>query len=58
MHQLIQLRGINNLTIIELAMYVCMYVCMYVSHVLDTQILERLASPSRKSQVMFVSAFS
>ena len=37
---------------------VCMYVCMYVSHVLDRQLLERLASPSPKSQVMFASALS
>ena len=39
-------------------MYVCMYVCMYVSHVLDRQLLERLALPSPRSQVMFASAFS
>ena len=30
-------------------MYVCMYVCMYVSHVLDRKLLERLMSPSPKS---------
>ena len=42
-----------NLTIIELAMYVC----MYVSHVLDRKLLERLMSPSPKSQAMFASAF-
>ena len=35
-----------------------MYVCMYVSHVLDRKLLERLMSPSPKSQVMFASAFS
>ena len=29
-----------------------MYVCMYVSHVLDRKLLERLMSPSPKSQVM------
>ena len=39
-------------------MYVCMFVCMYVSHVLDRKLLERLMSPSPKSQVMFASAFS
>ena len=39
-------------------MYVCMYVGMYVSHVLDRQVLERLMSPSPKSQVMVASAFS
>ena len=39
----------TNLTIIELAMYVC----MYVSHVLNRKLLERLMSPSLKSQVMF-----
>ena len=33
-------------------------VCMCVSHVLDRQLLERLMSPSPKSQVMFASAFS
>ena len=38
------------LNIIELA--------MYVSHVLDRKLLERLMSPSPKSQVMFASAFS
>ena len=43
-----------HLPIIELAMYVC----MYVSHVLDRKLLERLMSPSPKSQVMFASAFS
>ena len=37
---------------------VYMYVCMYVSHVLDRKLLERLMSPSPKSQVMFASAFS
>ena len=42
------------LPIIELAMYVC----VYVSHVLDRKLLERLMSPSPKSQVMFASAFS
>ena len=42
------------LPIIELAMCVC----MYVSHVLDRKLLERLMSPSPKSQVMFASAFS
>ena len=47
-----------SLPIIELAMYVCMYVCMYVSHVLARKLLERLMSPSPKSQVMFASAFS
>ena len=31
---------------------------MYVSHVLDRKLLERLMSPSPKSQVMFASAFS
>ena len=31
---------------------------MYVSRVLDMQLLERLMSPSLKSQVMFASAFS
>ena len=41
---------IENLNIIELA--------MYVSHVLDRKLLERLMSPSPKSQVMFASAFS
>ena len=35
-----------------------MYVCLYVSHVLDRKLLERLMSPSPKSQVMFTSAFS
>ena len=38
------------LTIIELA--------MYVSHVLDRKLLERLMSPSPKSQVMSASALS
>ena len=33
-------------------------VCVYVSHVLDRKLLERLMSPSPKSQVMFASAFS
>ena len=33
-------------------------VCMYVSHVLDRKLLERLMSPSPKSQVMFAPAFS
>ena len=33
-------------------MYVCMCVCMYVSHVLDRKLLERLMSPSPKSQVI------
>ena len=33
-------------------------VCMYVSHVLDRKLLERLMSPSPKSQVMFASALS
>ena len=33
-------------------------ICMYVSHVLDRKLLERLMSPSPKSQVMFASAFS
>ena len=37
---------------------VCMCVCMYVSHVLDRKLLQRLMSPSPKSQVMFASAFS
>ena len=37
---------------------VCMCVCVYVSHVLDRKLLERLMSPSPKSQVMFASAFS
>ena len=32
--------------------------CMNVSHVLDRNLLERLMSPSLKSQVMFASAFS
>ena len=40
----------DYLPIIELA--------MYVSHVLDRKLLERLMSPSPKSQVMFASAFS
>ena len=40
----------DYLTIIELA--------MYVSHVLDRELLERLMSPSPKSQVMSASAFS
>ena len=31
---------------------------MYASHVLDRKLLERLMSPSPKSQVMFASAFS
>ena len=31
---------------------------MYVSHVLDRKLLERLMSPSPKSQVMFAPAFS
>ena len=44
----------GHLPIIELAMCVC----MYVSHVLDRKLLERLMSPSPKSQVMFASAFS
>ena len=44
----------HYLPIIELAMYVC----MYVSHVLDRKLLERLMSPSPKSQVMFAPAFS
>ena len=35
-----------------------MYVCMYVSHVLDRKLLERLMSPSPKSQIMFAPAFS
>ena len=35
-----------------------MYVCVYVSHVLDRKLLERLMSPSPKSQVMFAPAFS
>ena len=35
-----------------------MCVCMYVSHVLDRKLLERLMSPSPKSQVMFTPAFS
>ena len=35
-----------------------MYVCVYVAHVLDRKLLERLMSPSPKSQVMFASAFS
>ena len=48
----------TNLPIIELAMCVCMCVCMYVSHVLDRKLLERLMSPSPKSQVMFAPAFS
>ena len=43
-------RDPEHLTIIELA--------MYVSHVLDRKLLERLMSPSPKSQVMFGSAFS
>ena len=43
------------LPIIELAMW---RVCMYVSHVLDRKLLERLMSPSPKSQVMFAPAFS
>ena len=43
------------LPIIELAIW---RVCMYVSHVLDRKLLERLMSPSPKSQVMFVPAFS
>ena len=48
-----------HLPIIELAMCVlCMCVCMYVSHVLDRKLLERLMSPSPKSQVMFAPAFS
>ena len=34
------------------------YVCMYVSHVLDRKLLQRLMSPSPKSQVMFAPAFS
>ena len=37
---------------------VCMYVCMYHIHVLDRKLLERLMSPSPKSQVMLTSAFS
>ena len=45
---------VGHLPIIELAMYVC----VYVSHVLDRKLLERLMSPSPKSQVMFASAFS
>ena len=32
--------------------------CTYVSHVLDRKLLERLMSPSPKSQVMFAPAFS
>ena len=44
-----------NLPIIELAMWLAR---MYVSHVLDRKLLERLMSPSPKSQVMFAQAFS
>ena len=33
-------------------------VCMCVSHVIDRKLLERLMSPSPKSQVMFAPAFS
>ncbi len=46
---------LGHLPIIELAMW---RVCMYVSHVLDRKLLERLMSPSPKSQVMFAPAFS
>ncbi len=35
-----------------------MCMCMYVLHVLDRKLLERLMSPSPKSQVMFAPAFS
>ena len=48
------IRLLIHLPIIELAM--CL--CVYVSHVLDRKLLERLVSPSPKSQVMFASAFS
>ena len=44
-----------HLPIIELAMWLAR---MYVSHVLDRKLLERLMSPSPKSQVMFAPAFS
>ena len=40
-------------SIIELAMWLAR---MYVSHVLDRKLLERLMSPSPKSQVMFAPA--
>ena len=53
-NQYFQENGEYNLPIIELAMYVC----VYVSHVLDRKLLERLMSPSQKSQVMFAPAFS
>ena len=36
----------------------CSRACMYVSHVLDRKLVERLMSPSPKSQVMFASTFS
>ena len=41
----------SYLNIIELTMYVCGWPC-------GNRLLERLMSPSQKSQVMFASAFS
>ena len=50
-----QIKQNINLPIIELAMWLAR---RYVSHVLDRKLLERLMSPSPKSQVMFAPAFS
>ena len=44
--------ALENLTIIELAMYVCLWTCVWLATP------KWLMSPSPKSQVMFASAFS